>query len=288
MKKRVLLIIYLSCMLSGCSMKIVELGPATPVEVETEKEETRETKSRMVETKEEKSNYANITYDKFVPYRRKMLEGKIYSAKDGEFVKDGALRFLINGIYVKDCMIEKNASTFEYYWADSNGFLYQQINYYPGTTSVRSLDYDNNNKGALVLAIVNSLYEDTYGENYSWIVHRSGNYPEHLSTKGGVWNFEAEGISTKVHYESAIPDIEIELSLRERDNTEVWNTAKELAIQIAELYFERDSWNTAWDMIDFSNEKTQRITAKGYYGDVEIAYYSAIHGNSINITAKKR
>lgn len=236
---------------------------------------------------------ARVVYNRLLPkeYWNNYVDDhadEIYNASDGEWVsEDGRDKFKINGIYLSNKWVKEDDLT--YYFIDQNGNKGRYIgydftddlklvNYYPGTTEARDLNYPNIEREVLLSAIINSMHIEYFGE---------GNYRIELGNKYHTDSYDiayadcdfisdAGWVGTRKN-----GGIYIELSTQTKGN-ETINQMSPMIREILLLFTSSEVLDNALSMIEFG-DSDQEFIIDGYDGKMKIKYWIPIHGNCITI-----
>lgn len=210
-------------------------------------------------------NYAEIVHNVFWADFMTYNEDNIYEEVEGEWVytNDGEYKFAVNGIFVSDAVIK--SSDTEYYYVDSDGkrrksymglIGYMEtngliVNAAPGETSARNLrDYDNENRGELYAAIVNSICLE--------YLNSKGEVPETLRDYMPTRKLEDYDQNTGIHtfnYEFHIPGISVYLQgtdrncsvqIRMSDDTE----SRQILYQLMESFVSEEKLDNLFALIE--------------------------------------
>ncbi|MBT9775826.1 hypothetical protein GPL15_04775 [Clostridium sp. MCC353] len=214
---------------------------------------------------------------------------KIYDAADGEWVKkENHDKFKINGVYVTSAYIKED--DFTYYWVNSSGNKglggsmeltpdYRLVNFYPGTTGLRSLESPEVTHSELYPAIVNTIFIDRFSDEFT------------LSPKGKwdnglfyIYDFNTNAIG-HIHMEIDNYDnrdefvFELTMS-RENEN---YNDRLNCVLELLEPLADLDNIVNALEMFDYSSSETQTFAVDGYYFEIKLVYVPYPHGNNLII-----
>lgn len=226
---------------------------------------------------------AHIEYDQFVPNSSGIWRDTIYDLEDGQWVNEGNVdKFKVNGVYIADAWVKED--DFTYYYINSSGnkglnLAYEfdsqcrLINFYPGLTDARDLNYSDVSRDDLYLAIIYSIYKNIFGEEVSWeiIDSRAAKYRFY----GGAFDWSTGfvgGVTTDI---SNSHNDDLDVSVRVNVDCE----GKELqdrcafAVELLSPVADPNTIESAWQMLDLSSNDNQKFVVDGYYGDIEVSAY---------------
>ena len=226
---------------------------------------------------------AHIEYDQFVPNSSGIWKDTIYELKDGQWVNEGnADKFKVNGVYIADAWVKED--DFTYYYINSAGnkglnLAYEfdsqcrLINFYPGLTDARDLNYSDVSRDDLYLAIIYSIYKNIFGEEVSWkiIDSRAAKYRFY----GGAFDWSTGfvgGVTTDIS-NSHNDDLDVSVSVNVDCEGKELQDRCAFAVELLSPVADPNTIESAWQMLDLSSNDNQKFVVDGYYGDIEVSAY---------------
>ena len=214
---------------------------------------------------------------------------KIYDARDGEWVKkENHEKFLINGVYVSSAYVKED--DFTYYWVNSSGNKglggsmeltpdYRLVNFYPGTTDLRSLELSEVTHSELYPAIVNTIFTDCFSDEFTL-------FPKGKWDNGLFYHYDfntnAIGhISMEIDNYDKRDEFSFDLTMSRQ--TENYNDRLTCVLKLLEPLADLDHIVNAIDMFDYSSSETQTFVVDGYYFEIKVIYRPYPHGNNLFI-----
>ena len=223
-------------------------------------------------------------WDEYVAYHA----DEIYNASDGEWVyEDGQDKFKINGIYLSNKWVKEDDLTYYYIGPEGNknkyiGFDFTDdlklVNYYPGTTEARDLNYPNIRREVLLSAIINSMHIEYFGEENYRIQIGAKYHNDSYDIAFADCDFfsEAGRIGTREN-----GGIYVELSTQSKGK-ETINQMSPIVREVLLLFTSSDILDNALSMIEFG-DSNQEFIIDGYDGKLKVNYWAPMHGTCITI-----